>query len=80
MRLQYMAEIEAFVASLAKLRQSVDFGRFASLMVSGVVKRVIGLVEFTATRGIKSGPLIDHHYSSLVSFTSANGVGRRHRC
>ena len=76
---QYVAEIEVLVASRAKLRQCVDFWRFASLMTSGVVKRVIGL-DFTDTGSAESGPpLIDHHRSSLGNFTTANGVSRGHR-
>lgn len=79
MGLQYVTDVKSLVATRAKLRQCVDFWRFASLVISGVVKRVIGL-DFTDTGGTESGPLIDHHHSSLVSFTTTNGVSRGHRC
>ena len=79
MGLQYVTDVKSLVATRAKLRQCVDFWRLASLVIiSGVVKRVIGL-NFTDTGGTESGPLIDHHHSSLVSFTATNGVSRGHR-
>ena len=76
MGFQYLTDVKGLAAT--KLLLCVDFWRLASLVISGVVKRVIGL-NFTDTGGTESGPLIDHHHSSLVSFATTNGVSRGHR-
>ena len=78
MGFQYMTDVKGLVATRAKLRQCVDFWRLASLVISGVVKRVIGL-DFTDTGGTESCPRVDHHHRSLVSFTTTNRVSRGHR-
>lgn len=76
MGFQYLTDVKGLAAT--KLRLCVDFWRLASLVIPCIAKCVIGLC-FTDTGGTESGPLVDHHHSSLVSFTLTNEVSRGHR-